>query len=241
MPPALPTRASHGRGDVTTATARASHAGGVRPRRFLALIVPSGLAAVGVGAAIILGYLSLQITAARPIAMGSSGGSADSVVMTLGTMATVVETDTYKKAHDAAAVLDVQGAEFDNLCMVPRIRLPLLGTRLNVRLNLNSAVKVPDVSMSAVGHNALGTLSLPATRVGGVAPQGAPGATPGGFSVFTLPSGDDVDMTGVDVYANGLNIRDGIRLRRASLSFSLQDDLKCSTAASPVDVVSASR
>ncbi|RNL65076.1 hypothetical protein EFK50_03625 [Nocardioides marmoriginsengisoli] len=186
-------------------------------RRFLAVTAPSFAACAAIGAAIVLGYLTVSLAAARPIEISSSHGAADSLALVMSTDRAITGLDMGSVRPQA--LVHLTGAEFDDLCLVPRLELPIIGGLASIRLHTGDAVGLRDVTLSAAQTRA--GVDLPATVIGAAA--GDQGLTPGGFMIETARTRGGVDLERVEMQAYGLVLADGITLRSLKVRPALGD------------------
>jgi hypothetical protein len=204
---------------VATAPLRAGH---ISLRRFLALVLPGALGALLLVPAIVLGWVSVTIAAARPIAISASHGTARSLVLGTSTDQAVTGTSLPGEGARAAAVVNVTSTELDDLCLLPRFELPLLGRVIGLRLSTSDPVHLGRITLAASEGAAAG-LDLPETVVGTASLGGSqvPGVGTGGFVVRS--SGGEVDFDGLDMPTLGLVLNDGLRLDTLSLRAGVGD------------------
>lgn len=186
-------------------------------RRFLVVALPAFAACAGIGAAIVLGYLTVSLASARPIEITSSYGDADALSLVMSTDREITGLDMGSARPQA--MVQVTGAKFDDLCLVPRLELPIFGGLASIRLRTGDEVGLRDVTLSAAQARA--GIDLPATVIGAAA--GERGLTPGGFMIETAQTSGEVKFEKVQMQAYGLVLADGITLRSLNVRPALGD------------------
>ncbi len=190
--------------------------GGVRPLRFLLVTAPATVACVAVVAGIVLGYLSVAIAGSRPLDMTTSHGTGDSMRIAVATDDLITGLDTESDPR-AAAKITVEAPSLDDLCLLPRVTLPLIGEVGWLRINSDSQVDLGSVVLAA-GRGQLEGLSSPSTTIGETAGDYLPGA-PGAFSVYAEGAGPgEVIMDGLEMQAYGMILDKGMMMRSLSLT-----------------------
>lgn len=179
---------------------------------------PATVACLAVVAGIALGWVSVSLATVRPLDLDTSAGSAESMRLSVGTDVSVTGL-AVAGAPRVVTVMQVRHGDLDDLCLVPRITLPLLGELGSLRISTGRHVALGGVTLAAT-RGSLGAVDLPATVVGGAA---AEGETPGGFSVRTQPGAGDVRLEEMSLEAHGLVLEDGLSLRSLRLSPRLGD------------------
>lgn len=189
--------------------ARRPRYAGTAPRRFLAVTLPAVGASLLVGAAALVGWLPVSLVSARPLEVGSSAGTADSLRLQPGTER-LLTGRAAEEAH-AVAMIRVRGADLADLCLVPRVRLPLLGA-VSVGVRSLAPVSIDHVELAA-GDTRLGDVALPRTRVGGAVDQsgGWPALASSGEEV------GDIDLGRLRMQSYGLVLTEGLDVRRIRL------------------------
>jgi len=143
-----------------------------RVGRFLLLAAPATGAALGMGAAIIIGAVPIGIASAQPIDVGIAGGSLGALSLTNGDISGMGGYAAGASNH-IGAQLNAKDADLDGLCLVPRFKLPLIGKTLALRLSSTAPVRLPDVTLGAT-DSVVKHLDLPAASVAfGVTQQDA--------------------------------------------------------------------
>lgn len=199
-------------------------AGGVRLWRFLIVTGPATLACLGVVAGIFLGWFPVSISGARPIAVGVTHGTADSLAMGAASDQSITDLETTQSSRGVALV-DIADGRLDDLCLLPRVYLPLLGRTASLRITSGNDVLLKEVTLAAKDMKA-STLQTPRVSIG-YAPEpeqmdkGFTGG-PGSFSIAS--SGDDaIVMDDLAVSAYGMVLPDGMRLSSIGLRPSFDD------------------
>lgn len=199
-------------------------AGGVRIWRFLLVTAPATVACLTVVAGIFLGWFPVSISAARPIAVGVTHGTADSLAMGAATDRSITGLETTRDGRGVALV-DIGDGQLDDLCLLPRVYLPLLGRSASLRITSGTDVLLSQVTLAAKDMNA-SQLETPEVSIGYVPEDGLEekGFT-GGPGSFTLTSsGDDaIVMDDLAVAAYGMVLPDGMRLSTIGLRPSFDD------------------
>ncbi|KQZ68558.1 hypothetical protein ASD66_14765 [Nocardioides sp. Root151] len=190
-------------------------AGGVGLWRFLLVTGPATVISLGIGALAVLGYVSVVITSTQPITMASSGGTSDSMVLGVGTVGTIVEDDDALAGDSAAAMVRMGTTHLDDLCLVPRVELPLVGDLLSIRIRSAAPVTLGDVTLAASGAR-LGGLHTPRTTMG----LGA------GFEARTEPGPDAITLGDLDLETHGIVLDGGLRLSSLGVRTSAKE-LSC--------------
>lgn len=192
--------------------------GGVRVGRFLLLTAPATVACLAVVAGIALGWVSVSLATVRPLDLDTSAGSAESMYLSMSTDASVTGL-AVAGAPRMVAVVQVRKGDLDDLCLVPRITLPVLGDLASLRISTGGHVALGAVTLAAT-RGSLGAVDLPATVVGGPSPDPQ---SPGGFSVRTQAGADGLRLEAMSLEAYGLVLEDGLSLRSLRLSPRLGD------------------
>lgn len=174
--------------------------GGVSWRRFLALAAPATGAALAMVPAIALGWITVGITSAAPIDVRTSGGTSESLTLVAAADGRLTEIAT--GTGRAAPTVELTDSRLDDLCLVPRLDVPLLG-RVSITLATGRTVDVGRITLATSSADAAG-LHLPETTLG---TSEAP---------LVLRTSDDASSTQLtdahlDVY--GLELSDGFLLR----------------------------
>lgn len=202
-------------------------AGGVRLWRFLIVTAPATVACLTVVAGIFLGWFPVSISAARPIAVGVTHGTADSLQMGAATDQSITGLETTREGRGVALV-DIADGRLDDLCLLPRVYLPLLGRTASLRITSPDDVLLSQVTLAARDMKA-SQLQTPEVSIGfvpgsGLLDKGFTGG-PGSFSLAS--SGDDqIVMDDLAVAAYGMVLPDGMRLSSLGLRPSF-DDQSC--------------
>jgi hypothetical protein len=185
-----------------------SRVGGVRLWRFLLVTAPATVACLAMGAGVFLGYISVAIAASQPLDMATSHGTSDSMKIALSTddLVTGLDVDTPERA---VAKITVEKSKLDDLCLLPRLKLPLLGDIGWLKINSSSHVDLGSVVLAA-GKGSLAGLTLPQTTIGG---------SPDGFTMYAEgASPGEVVMDGLDLQAYGLVLDKGMMMRTLTLT-----------------------
>lgn len=185
--------------------------GGARLGRFLLLTGPAGVACLGVVAGIALGWISVAFATVEPMQVVSTSGTADRLQLGLGSDRSVTGLAVTGRARPAA-VLRLGEGELEDLCLVPRLRLPGLGEVASLRIATGRRVGLADTTLAAA-EGRLGGLDVPRATIG-PAPVGSGGA---GFTVANDPSAGDVRLHDADLAAYGLVLDGGLDLRSLTL------------------------
>lgn len=196
-------------------------AGGVGLWRFLLVTGPTTAITLGIGALAVLGHVSVVITSTQPITMASSGGTSDSMVLGVGTVATIVEDDDALAGDSAAAMVRMGTTHLDDLCLVPRVQLPLVGDLLSIRIRSAAPVTLGDVTLAAAGAR-LGGLQAPRTTMG----PGTSMGHSGGFEARTEPGPDAITLGDLDLETHGIVLDGGLRLSSLGVRTSAKE-LSC--------------
>lgn len=194
--------------------------GGVRVLRFLAVAGTSTLGALGVLAGIVLGWISVAFATTQPIDIQTSAGTADSVYLSPSRDVDITGIDSVSEPRSAGLVR-VHGSVLADLCLIPRVELPIIGGIGSLRITSSRPVGLSDVSLAATEGNLAG-LDLPATVVGRA---DGPAGSPGGFALSSEGDGD-VRLGPSALQAYGLVLHDGISLRSLTLRPGLRG-LEC--------------
>lgn len=115
-------------------------------------------------------------------------------------------------------MIRIDGAELDDLCLVPRVRLPLVGA-LSLSVRSLAPVAIDRVELAA-SDTRLADLTLPRTRVGGhVDPAHGPALARSG-------GGDlGIGLGGLRMQSHGLVLTEGIDVRGIRLRALLGEGL----------------
>lgn len=182
---------------------------GTAPRRFVAVTLPATLACLLFGTAALVGWVPVSVVSARPLEIGSSAGVVDSLRLQPGTEQLL--TGRSASAPHAVAMIRVRGADFEDLCLVPRFRVPFLGP-LSVGVRSLAPVSIAHVALAA-GDTRLDGVALPRTRVGGAVDQSA-----GWPALASSGEGSgDIGLGRLRMQSYGLVLTDGIDVRRIRL------------------------
>ena len=188
--------------------------GGVRARRFAALVVPAAAAGLLLAPAIVLGWVSVSIASAAPIALRTTSGTAGAVFLSSSTDASITSLAT-GRGERGAVLLEVSDGDLGDLCLVLRSGIPLLERHVGLRVSSSAPVHLGSVTL-AVRHGGLDGIELPRTVVGGLAgAPDVPGVRPDGFALRTLSG--TTTFTDLRTSAYGLVLDDGLRLDALSL------------------------
>ena len=195
--------------------------GGIRPLRFLAVTGPAVTACLAVVAGIVLGYVPVAIAAARPIDLRTRAGTADELQLAIGTDRSVTGLASTDSARPVGLV-DLRDGDLEDLCLLPRFDLPVVGQLLTLRIVSPGRVRIGEVTLAANGGTA-GRLAVTNAIVGGSAGD-RPGAIggPGSFAVES-EGPEAVRLGGVDLTTYGLVLQDGIRLTSLTIHPALGD------------------
>jgi hypothetical protein len=196
-------------------------AGGVRFVRFLAVTVPSALGCIGVVAAIALGYVSVAFASTEPLDLVTTRGAADRMTISLGTDDSVTGMDGPGEPRPVA-IVRIGGAELQDLCLVPRVKLPVLGRTLALTISSSRTVRMDSASLG-VDRSVISGLTLPRTEVGAALDAGAPGQQ-GGFGARTVGGDKSVLMEDAHLKVYGLTLDKGLSMRSLGLKPELGDD-----------------
>ncbi|HSV38956.1 MAG TPA: DUF6230 family protein [Nocardioidaceae bacterium] len=183
--------------------------GRVRLGRFFAVIAPCVAACLGVVLAIMSGWISVAFASSYPLDLTSSQGRADRLSITLGTDREVTGMDGGDRARPVA-LLHVSKAELADLCLVPRLKLPVIGRMFSLRISSGRTVRMGSANLAAAQATVDG-LEVPHTYVG-ASPEDSP-ARPGGFAMATGGERGSVRLDGLDTQVYGLTLEDGMSLR----------------------------
>lgn len=190
--------------------------GGVRLLRFLLVAAPATVACLAVVVGIVLGYVSVAIAGSRPLDLTTSHGVGDSMRIAPASDDLVIGLDVDSEER-AAAKITVESPRLDDLCLLPRVTLPLIGDVGWLRISSDAQVDLGSVVLAA-GHGTLEGLSAPSTTIGESAGGYLPGA-PGAFSVYAEGENPgEVVMDGLDLQAYGLILDKGMMMRHLSLT-----------------------
>ena len=187
--------------------------GGVRLGRFVAVITPCVVACLAVVLAIMSGRISVAFASSYPLDLTSSHGRADRLSIALGTDAEVTGIERDDPAR-RVAVIQVSEAELADLCLLPRLELPVIGRMLSLRISSGRTVRMGSASLAA-GEATLDRLDVPHTYVG-ASPTDSP-ARPGGFAMATGGEPGSVQLDGLDAQVYGLTLEDGMSMRSLAL------------------------
>ena len=180
--------------------------GRVRISRFLAVTTPAVLACGGLVLAIMLGYVSVAFASTYPLDLTSSHGTADRLAIALGSDAEVSGIEHAAKGR-RIAVINVSDAELADLCLVPRLKLPVVGRLFSLRISSGRTVKMASASL-ATAEATVARLDVPEAHVG-ASPEDSP-ARPGGFA---MSADGGVELDGLDAQVYGLRLDDGMSMR----------------------------
>ena len=122
--------------------------GGVRPWRFLMVTAPATVACLAVVAGIVLGYVSVAIAGSQPLDMTTSHGTGDSMRIAAASDDLVTGLDVDSDLR-ATAKITVESPSLDDLCLLPRVTLPLIGDVGWLRINSDSEVDLGSVVLAA--------------------------------------------------------------------------------------------
>jgi len=190
--------------------------GGTRPLRFLVVAAPATGACLGLVAGIALGYVSVAFAAARPFDVATRHGDADSLYFALDTDSAI--TGLSMGDPRSAALVEVTDGRLDDLCLTPRLDLPIVGRLASLKIASGGRVGLGDTTLAA-GESQVGGLGVPHLDVG----ARGDGEHPGAFSLRAGGDGEPVKLDGVDLRAYGLVLEGGIRLRTLALRPALGD------------------
>lgn len=196
-------------------------AGGVRFWRFLAVTVPASLGCVGVVAAIALGYISVAFASTEPLDLVTTRGAADRMTISLGTDDSVTGLDGPGEPRPVA-IVRIKGAELQDLCLVPKVKVPVLGRTLAITISSSRKVAMGSASLG-VDRSVISGLTLPRTEIGAALDEGAPGA-PGGFGARTVGGDKSVLLADAHLKVYGLSLDEGLSMRSFGLKPNLGDD-----------------
>lgn len=197
-----------------TARTNARPAGGVRPARFLMLTGPATVAALGIAAGIVMGYVGAAIAVTHPMDLATSRGTADSLRIATATAGDVTGIGG-RGADRGTAKIQVDRPRLDDLCLLPRVTLPFVGKVAWLRITSDAPVGLGSVVLAA-GEGTLGGLTTPHTVIGGAAGDFAP-TRPGGFLVATKGDPGEVELRAMGMQAYGLVLDEGMRMSRIAL------------------------
>jgi hypothetical protein len=189
---------------------------GTAPRPFLAVTVPALLACLALGVAAVVGWLPVSVVSARPLEVGTSAGAADALRIRAGTEELL--TGRSAEGPHASAMIRVDGAELEDLCLVPRVRLPLVGA-VSLSLRSLAPVAIDHVELAA-SDTRLADLTLPRTRVGGrLDPADGP--------ALARTSGEEggIGLGGLRMQSHGLLLTEGLDVRGLRLRAVLGEGL----------------
>lgn len=192
--------------------------GKVRMGRFLLVTAPATAACLGVVACIALGWVSVSLATVRPLELATSEGTAESLDLSLGTDASVTGLLVAREPR-AVAVMQVRRGDLHDLCLVPRITLPVVGELGSLRIATGRHVVLGTVALAAT-KGSLGGIDLPVTVIGGASGEDL---APGAFSARTVPGTGDVRLEEMSLQAYGLVLEDGIDMRSLTLRPALGD------------------
>lgn len=172
--------------------------GRVRIIRMLILVLPALGAALLMVPAIALGWIQLSIGSAQPLSVSTSAGYAQSLYLSAATNSAITGPSPLGVDRKATSLVYVQEGKMADLCLVPRLRVPLVDLPVNLKITTDSVVNLGQITLAADG-GALKAIELPATVVRfGEAPAGVPGAEDGRLGLQTVAEqaeekGEDLD------------------------------------------------
>ncbi len=199
--------------------------GGVAWGRFVAVAAPATLVALLMVPAILLGWITLTISSAEPIGVSTTAGTAGDLTVVAGSSGNVVSLAP-AGVDGVAPMLELSDTHLEDLCLAPRLRAPLLGDLISLRVTSSRPVDIGRITLASSSARS-GNLSLPPTTLGyRTAPDvaGAPDRR-----ALTLDTGNGPEpaaLEDADLSVYGLVLEDGISLSSIGFGAS-RGDLPC--------------
>lgn len=195
--------------------------GGLRIGRFVAVTLPCTIACLAVVAGIVVGWISVAFASSKPLDLSTTRGAADRMSIAMGgdSGVTGIAMDEQDRP---VAVVRVQDAEMDDLCLVPRLNLPVVGKLISLKLTTGRTVRMNSVDLAA-GATTLDGLRVPQTTIGAAAGTDGVRGHAGGFGVVSEGAPGAIVMDRLAMQAYGLRLNDGISLRSLALRAELGD------------------
>lgn len=199
--------------------------GGVAWGRFVAVATPAALAALLMIPAILFGWITLTISSAEPIGVSTSAGTADDLTVVAGSSGNVVSLAP-AGVDGVAPMLELSDTHLEDLCLAPRLRAPLVGDLISLRVTSSHPVDIGRITLASSSART-GHLSLPPTTLGYRSASDVAGAPH--QRALTLDTGtgrEPAALEDAELAVYGLVLEDGISLSSIGFGAS-RGELPC--------------
>lgn len=196
--------------------------GGIRLRRVAWSLSPAAAIALLVLPGIYFGWISVVIASSKPITIAVGEGALSSTFISGTTDQRVTSELRHGDAESrAAAMIDADNAELEDLCLLPSIGiLPWSQARVTVRIKTDDPVKIGRIVL-ATPKAGMGHLELPETRLGvTVGDHDKRGSL--GDGAFTIQTDGTTHFADLESSTLGMVIEDGMRLNVLGLRVGTQ-------------------